>query len=232
LTLQLTQSNYLPSAFSGSNAEFFKEIAANFLPVGSRVLDANWGYGGLWRMLLGQTDLHRVELPMYEVIRLDARKMPNVMIVGSDGWLPLCNGAVDGVVFDPPYAGTIQHGQRYKKDGAFRVDYESKWESARNRMNYDKLRALIERVGPEFNRVIRPSGCLIMKSAEFREKGEFFPISAFAWQKWNGFFQLAAWLIQVIPVPDISRKSVEKMQNPVVNAHNTWTVWRHKNYGK
>ncbi len=211
----------ITSAYPATNADFFRDVIGEFIPHGGRILDANTGHKRIWAKLINQTALSETGyVQLYDPVFIDIRVLPGVDAIMDDRYLFFANGIFDGVIFDPPYACGAQPG--HVRSGSF----ETVEKEITSMYKFKDFRRLITDVRTEFHRVLKPRGILIMKSGEFREKGEVFPTTAYAWTKWKELFKLEALLVQVIPASGIVGQ--KPIHTHVRTAHNTWSVWRPK----
>jgi hypothetical protein len=225
----------IESVLEQSNADTFKTVMAEFAPKGARVLDVTAGHLQLWKKLLGQTSMSGQEISLlYDPVFMDIRPLPNIQVVASFAKpLPFRNGTFDAVGFDPPYAGggsvritsgrILQSGEQVGVGGQRKGQFES---AVTGSISYEQIRQIIPKLQLEFYRVLKPQGIIILKSSDLRENGEVFPFTSYVYGKWHELFALEGYVIQHIPTSGVAQKT------HVRNAHNTWSIWRHRYLGK
>lgn len=159
------------SAYQGTNDRVFPLILSLYVPDGSHVADVTYGRGVFWR---------GIERARYHLYASDLRTtdLPTGCRGGTDSRsLPYVDGAMDAVVFDPPYmhtpGGTAHNGhQNYEAYYANNVDAQMSRElrdvtaapGTRETPKYhEAVLDLYYRSGREAWRVLRSGGVFIVK---------------------------------------------------------------------
>jgi hypothetical protein len=227
----------IESVLEQNNAECFKTIMAEFAPKGGLILDVTAGHLQLWKDVLNQTYMIGGAVKrLYEPVFMDLRPLPSINFV-HDFTRPFSfirNGVFDGIMFDPPYAGTgrsslrVVSGSIFKSGEALRgLEKKKQFESeVTGSMSYQQLRNIIPKLAAEFYRMLKPSGIIILKCSDFREEGEVFPFASYVYGKWDPLFALEGYIIQHIPTSGVKERIHVRV------AHNTWTVWRNRHIGR
>jgi hypothetical protein len=134
------------SAYVGTNDEVFPFVLALYVPTGSTVADVTYGKGVFWR---------NVPAGAYEVLGTD-------IATGVDcRALPYETGAIDCVVFDPPYMhtpGGTAHVNHQNYESYYRNN-----QSSSDRKYHEAVLDLYLSSAREAWRVLRPQGAYIVK---------------------------------------------------------------------
>lgn len=141
----------LYSAYVAHNAPVFKRILDLHVPRGARVADVTYGRGTFWKQVPPGT---------YDLLATDIR-------TGTDfRQLPYVCGSVDCLVLDPPYMSGF-HNQAHQvpiSHGDFRERYsDEQFVDGTGPKYHAAVLALYEGGIREAQRVLRPSGVLILK---------------------------------------------------------------------
>lgn len=136
------------SARVGTNADLFPVVLGLYFPPGARIADTTFGQGVFWR---------NVPRGVYRIVASD-------LTHGVDARdLPFRDGALDGVVFDPPYmhAG----GQNAHED---HQNFESYYGNNQREVvaaaeAHDAVLRLYFRAAQEAWRVLKPTGLYLIK---------------------------------------------------------------------
>ena len=149
----IATSDVVVSAHVTGNAEVFPQILALHVPKGSIIADVTWGKGVFWE---------KVPRGLYELRASDISS-------GVDCRnLPYQNGAIDGVVLDPPYMEGLfrkstMHMAGSGSHAAFRKHYSNGTPTNGHAKWHAAVLDLYLKAGQEAFRVLRKDGVLIVK---------------------------------------------------------------------
>lgn len=136
------------SAHMASNDDVFPYVLSLYVAPGSTVADVTHGKGVFWRNV--PTDMFRL-LPSDAATGTDCRE------------LPYSDGAIDCVVFDPPYMhtpGGTAHANHQNYEGYYRNNVGSK---RSNKKYHEAVLDLYFTAAQEAWRVLRDNGVYIVK---------------------------------------------------------------------
>ena len=136
------------SATVGSNEDLFPRVLGLYVAPGSVVADITYGQGVFWRSIPPK---------QYRLLATDIAE-------GVDSRsLPYSNGAIDCVVFDPPYMHS-PGGTTHRNQEPFEKYYRNNGTGNRTSAKYhEAVLELYAETGKEAWRVLRDRGVLIVK---------------------------------------------------------------------
>lgn len=139
------------SACTGTNDELFPRILSLYVAPGSTVADVTYGRGVFWR---------NVPADRYELLASDIAN-------GTDCRdLPYSDGAIDCVVFDPPYMhtpGGTAHAGHQNYEGYYRNNVPP---NGSRKKYHEAVLELYFEAATEARRVLREEGIYIVKCAD------------------------------------------------------------------
>lgn len=139
------------AAYQATNDEVFPHVLALYVPAGATVADVTYGKGVFWK---------RVPKDKYRLLASD-------LSTGTDcRKLPYEDGALDAVVFDPPYMhtpGGTAHVNHQNYEGYYRNNGAG---NGTTKKYHEAVLDLYFAAGAEAHRVLKDEGFFIVKCAD------------------------------------------------------------------
>jgi hypothetical protein len=138
------------TTYQATNDEVFPHVLSLYVPAGCRVADVTYGKGIFWK---------RVPPDRYKLAATDLQ-------TGTDcRSLPYVDGAMDCVVFDPPYMHT-PGGTAHVSHQNYEEYYRNNRTNGSSKKYHEAVLELYFTAAIEANRVLRDEGIYIVKCAD------------------------------------------------------------------
>jgi tRNA G10 N-methylase Trm11 len=143
------------TARAENNNGFFRDILRLFVPEGSAVADLTWGRGKFWE---------GIDRRKYRLIRLDKHTSGDVR--ADFHAVPLADGTLDAVVFDPPYVTRMGFKRRSKENPSGSNQKSAFGLDEGGPKNEKEIDALYAAGTAEARRILKRGGILILKTMD------------------------------------------------------------------
>lgn len=135
---------HILSCKSGTNADLFPDVAALYIPEGSRVIDMTYANGVFWS---------KMDISKYDLVTNDLFN-PKAAVAQDFRNLSFDSGSFDAAVLDPPYMRTNNRA------GVMASNYNNQTINLRT---HNAIISLYRDGYESAKRILRPGGILIVK---------------------------------------------------------------------
>jgi len=167
--------NVVTSWYKSQNSIVLAELLDLYLPPPCRIADVTYGTGAFWRpmpkdtMFMDPYGVHWLHPQYREIYPSDLFSIPNNHTDFRK--LPYKDEYMDGLIIDPPYAGTGSHGENGKKKSASGCIDGFGNDKLGSRYVDDIIRLYCEGINEAY-RVVKPKGFIFVKCQDQIESGK------------------------------------------------------------